>query len=97
MGSKGGPNEKKLSSQLIARFFKQFEKEEENSFNCLLDLCDNEDPHIRMQAVRDLQQVCKLDSAYISRVSDVLCQMFGTDDASVIFYFFYHLKGIARY
>ncbi|VDM15894.1 unnamed protein product [Hydatigera taeniaeformis] len=82
LGSKCGPNEKRLSSQFIGRFFKLFRNEQENSFNHLLDLCDDEDPSIRMQAVHDLLQVCKLEPAYISRVSDVLSQMFASDDAS---------------
>ncbi|EUB64966.1 Apoptosis inhibitor 5 [Echinococcus granulosus] len=82
LGSKCGPNEKRLSSQLIGRFFKLFKNEQESSFNHLLDLCDDEDPIIRMQAVHDLLQICKSEPAYISRVSDVLSQMFASDDAS---------------
>eukprot|EP00108_Taenia_solium_P004774 TsM_000651200 transcript=TsM_000651200 gene=TsM_000651200 len=82
VGSKCGPNEKRLSSQFIGRFFKLFKNEQENSFNHLLDLCDDQDPVIRMQAVQDLLQICRSEPAYVSRVSDVLSQMFASDDAS---------------
>ncbi|KAM3174689.1 hypothetical protein ACTXT7_010040 [Hymenolepis weldensis] len=81
-GSKCGPNEKKLSSQFIGRFFKLFQSEQENSFNCLLDLCDDEDSKTRIQAVRDFQQICKAEPAFIPRVSDVLAQLIVTEDVS---------------
>lgn len=83
-GSKCGPNEKKLSSQFIGRFFKLFQSEQENSFNCLLDLCDDEDSTTRIQAVRDFQQICKAEPAFIPRASDVLAQLIVTEDATVI-------------
>nr|CDS34106.1 apoptosis inhibitor 5 [Hymenolepis microstoma] len=81
-GSKGGPNEKKLSSQFIGRFFKLFQTEQENSFNCLLDLCDDEDSMTRIQAVRDFQQICKSVPTFIPRVSDVLAQLIITENVS---------------
>lgn len=81
-GSKGGPNEKKLSSQFIGRFFKLFQTEQENSFNCLLDLCEDEDPKTRIQAVRDFQQICKAVPTFIPRVSDVLAQLVITENVS---------------
>ncbi|KAM7539635.1 hypothetical protein Aperf_G00000028697 [Anoplocephala perfoliata] len=80
MGCKGGPNEKKLSSQFIGRFFKLFPNEQEKSFNCLLDICDDDDPKARIQVVRDLQQICRAESSFIPRVSDVLGQMIVTED-----------------
>ncbi|VDN98168.1 unnamed protein product [Rodentolepis nana] len=81
-GSKSGPNEKKLSSQFIGRFFKLFQAEQENSFNCLLDLCDDEDSNTRIQAVRDFQQICKAVPEFIPRVSDVLAQLVIAENVS---------------
>ncbi len=69
----------------MGRFFKKFESEQEKCFNLILDLCDDADPNIRRQAVHDLQQICKADATYISRVSDVLSQMLNTDNSSVRF------------
>ncbi|VDL92738.1 unnamed protein product [Schistocephalus solidus] len=71
-----------MSSQLIGRFFKRFKNLEEESFNCLLDLCDDPDVAIRKQAVQDLQSICKHEPAFTSRVADVLVQMLVTDDHS---------------
>lgn len=79
-GVKGGEQEKRLSSQFISRFSNRFENLKEESFNCILDLCDDEDVTIRKQAVHDLFQLCKRVSAFVPRVSDVLVQMFQTDD-----------------
>ncbi|VDD81113.1 unnamed protein product [Mesocestoides corti] len=81
-GCKFGDREKKLASQLIGRFFKHFKSEQEKSFNCLLDLCDDNDPAIRKQAVHDLQQICKSAPVYVPQVSDILSQMLATDDSS---------------
>ncbi|VDN26798.1 unnamed protein product [Dibothriocephalus latus] len=81
-GTKGGDKEKRLSSQFIGRFFKRFKNLEEESFNCLLDLCDDPDVAIRKQAVQDLQSICKQEPAFTSRVADVLVQMLATDDHS---------------
>ncbi|KER31912.1 hypothetical protein T265_01995 [Opisthorchis viverrini] len=81
-GTKGGDIEKRLASQFIARFSKQFENLREESFNCILDLCDDEDVAIRKQAVHDLMQFCKRIPSFIPRVADVLVQMFQTEDAS---------------
>ncbi|BHF60840.1 Apoptosis inhibitor 5 [Sparganum proliferum] len=81
-GTKGGDKEKRLSSQFIGRFFKRFKDLEEDSFNCLLDLCDDPDVAIRKQAVQDLQSICKHEPAFTSRVADVLVQMLATDDHS---------------
>lgn len=82
-GAKGGAKEKRLASQFIGRFFKKFKAEQEISFNCLLDLCDDADVDIRKQSVHDLQQICKYEPSYMPRVADIFGQMLATDDVSV--------------
>nr|CAH8852794.1 unnamed protein product [Trichobilharzia regenti] len=79
-GVKGEENVKRLSSQFIARFSKLFESLLEDSFNCFLDLCDDEDVNVRSQVVHDLLQFCKHARVFVPRVADVLVQMYQTDD-----------------
>lgn len=86
-GTKGGDKEKRLSCQFIARFSKNFDKLKEESFNCILDLCDDDDSNIRKQAVHDLLQFCKRIPLFIPRVADILVQMFQSEDSSVCFLF----------
>jgi hypothetical protein len=42
----GGSSEKKLASQLIARFFKSFPSVAEQAINALLDLCEDDDVEV---------------------------------------------------
>ncbi|CAH8568130.1 unnamed protein product [Heterobilharzia americana] len=79
-GVKGEENTKRLSSQFIARFSKLFENLLEDSFNCFLDLCDDDDVNVRSQVVHDLLQFCKHARVFVPRVADVLVQMYQTDD-----------------
>lgn len=44
---KGGPNEKRLASQFIARFFRHFPDLAEQALNAQFDLCEDEDQHVR--------------------------------------------------
>ena len=43
---KGGPQEKRLASQLISRFFKYFPQHTEKAMNAQLDLCEDEDVNV---------------------------------------------------
>ena len=45
---KGGPQEKRLASQLISRFFKFFPQHTEKAMNAQLDLCEDEDVNVRI-------------------------------------------------
>ena len=40
---KGSPNEKRLASQFIARFFKHFPKLSDTAMDAMLDLCEDDD------------------------------------------------------
>ncbi|KAA3678031.1 uncharacterized protein DEA37_0006503 [Paragonimus westermani] len=82
MGIKGGGKEKRLACQFIARFSKQFDSFKEESFNCILDLCDDEDSVIRKQAIHDLLQFAKRIPSFIPRAADVFVQMLQVDDTS---------------
>lgn len=88
-GVKGNEHEKRLSSQLIARYAKLFEDNFEASFNCLLDLCDDEDINVRKQVVHDLLTFTKYAKTYVSRVADVYVQLCQTDDKKVCIIIFY--------
>ncbi|KAK4470904.1 hypothetical protein MN116_005657 [Schistosoma mekongi] len=79
-GVKGEENVRRLSSQFIARFSKLFEDLLEDSFNCFLDLCDDDDVNVRSQVVHDLLLFCKHARVFVPRVADVLVQMYQTDD-----------------
>ena len=45
---KGGPQEKRLASQLISRFFKHFPQHTENAMNAQLDLCEDDDVNVSL-------------------------------------------------
>ena len=44
----GGPQEKRLASQLISRFFKHFPQHTENAMNAQLDLCEDDDVNVSL-------------------------------------------------
>ena len=59
---KGGPNEKRLASQFIARFFRHFPDLAEQALNAQFDLCEDEDLHVRLTII-----IVSLDYAEITR------------------------------
>ncbi|VEL27209.1 unnamed protein product, partial [Protopolystoma xenopodis] len=61
-----------MSSQFISRFFKDFKPHQESSFNCLLDLCDDQNVDIRKQAVHDLRVICKYEPSFVTREMSVV-------------------------
>lgn len=77
---KGGPNEKRLASQLITRFFKYFPHLAAKAINSQLDLCEDDDVTIRKQAIRDLPLLCKDSPENLPRIADVLAQLLQTED-----------------
>ncbi|KAL3315833.1 Apoptosis inhibitor 5 [Cichlidogyrus casuarinus] len=80
-GKYNDSNSKRLRCQFIAKFFKNFESMQEEAFEKLLDLCEDELPEARKQAVHDLQTICKSVASYIPKVAAVFTQMMQTEDA----------------
>lgn len=79
---KGGPNEKRLASQFIAKFFCKFPEHADSAIEALLDLCEDEDVAIRKQAIRDLPTICKESTDFVAKITDILTQLLVTEDTS---------------
>lgn len=79
-GVKGGPGERRLTSQFIARFFRHFPNLQEQALNCLFDLCEDEDVAIRKQAIKDLPTLCKGKTDLVPKVADILAQLQQVED-----------------
>ncbi|XP_014234899.1 apoptosis inhibitor 5 [Trichogramma pretiosum] len=79
---KGCPKEKRLASQFIARFFKNFPKLADKAIDAHLDLCEDEDISIRKQAIKDLPALCKDSKEHTARIADILAQLLLAPDPS---------------
>ncbi|XP_061175441.1 apoptosis inhibitor 5-like [Saccostrea echinata] len=80
--TKGGPGEKRLASQFITRFFKYFPNHAGTAINAMFDLCEDDDPMTRKQAIKDLPTLCKTAPDQVSKIASALTQLMGTDDAT---------------
>ncbi|XP_067125412.1 apoptosis inhibitor 5 [Centruroides vittatus] len=79
---KGSSNEKRLASQFISRFFKNYPHLSDKSIDAQLDLCEDDDVAIRKQAIKDLPSFCKDRKEYVPKIADVLAQLLATDDST---------------
>ncbi|XP_074660538.1 apoptosis inhibitor 5-like [Tubulanus polymorphus] len=79
-GVKAGNQQKKLASQLIARYFKHFPKLAEQAINAHIDLCEDVEVEIRKHAIKDLPHLCKDMPEVLSRIADVLTQLLQSED-----------------
>lgn len=79
---KGGPGEKRLASQFIARFFKHFPSLANQAINALFDLCEDDDVMIRKQAIKDLPTLCKNSASNVPKIAEALTQLLGCDDTT---------------
>lgn len=77
---KGGPSEKRLASQFIARFFKYFPNCAEKALDAQFDLCEDDDVTIRKQAIKDLPSLCRGALEHVPKISNVLTQLLQSDD-----------------
>jgi len=73
---------KRLSGQLIVRFFHQFPAQAPAALDAFLDLCEDEDATVRVQAIRDLPHLCKTLKEYLPKIVNVLAQLLQTEEAS---------------
>lgn len=79
---KGTPKEKRLASQFIARFFKNFPTLADQALGAQLDLCEDDDVSIRKQAIKDLSAICKDNKEQVPKIADILAQLLQTEDYS---------------
>ncbi|KAK6973830.1 Apoptosis inhibitor 5 [Biomphalaria glabrata] len=78
---KGNVGEKRLASQFICRFFKYFTRIQDDAINLLFELCEDPDPSIRKQSVKDILTLCRASPDKVSRFADALAMLFGTEDS----------------
>ncbi|XP_064480079.1 apoptosis inhibitor 5-like isoform X2 [Ornithodoros turicata] len=93
---KGAPSEKRLASQFIARFFKDFPHLAEKAIDAQLDLCEDTDVAIRKQAIKDLPSFCKSSQEYVPKIADVLAQLLLTEDNSELFVIYNSLATLIK-
>ncbi|XKL64423.1 hypothetical protein PGB90_004509 [Kerria lacca] len=79
---KGTPKEKRLASQFIARFFKNFPTLADQALGAQLDLCEDDDVLIRKQAIKDLSAICKDNKEQVPKIADILAQLLQAEDHS---------------
>lgn len=73
--AKGSSKSKQLAAQLIPRFFKHFPSLSAEAINAQLDLCEEEEFGIRVQAIRGLPLLCKDTPRHLPKIADVLGQL----------------------
>ncbi|XP_010538200.1 PREDICTED: apoptosis inhibitor 5-like protein API5 isoform X2 [Tarenaya hassleriana] len=81
--SKTSIKAKQLGAQLIPRYFKFFPSLSTKAFDAHVDYLEEEDLGVRVQAIRGLPLFCKDTPEFISKIVDVLAQIFLTCEDSV--------------
>ncbi|UYV62335.1 API5 [Cordylochernes scorpioides] len=79
---KGSIQEKKLASQFISCFFKDFPHLADRALDAHLDLCEDGDSTIRKQAIKNLPNFCKNNKGFLPRIADALTQLLQIDASS---------------
>jgi hypothetical protein len=74
----GERNLKALATNAIPKYLKHFPVYQDAALDAHLDLCEDEDPKIRRDAIRGLPLFCKDTPKLGSKVADVLCQLLQT-------------------
>ncbi|GAB4827035.1 Apoptosis inhibitor 5 [Ancistrocladus abbreviatus] len=73
--TKGSVKAKQLAAQLIPRFFRYFPDLQTQAVEAHLDLCEEEELGVRVQAIRSLPLFCKDNPDYVSKFVDILAQL----------------------
>eukprot|EP00271_Cylindrocystis_brebissonii_P007404 TRINITY_DN20909_c0_g2_i1.p1 TRINITY_DN20909_c0_g2~~TRINITY_DN20909_c0_g2_i1.p1 ORF type:complete len:572 (+),score=141.78 TRINITY_DN20909_c0_g2_i1:152-1867(+) len=79
--STGSSRAKLLAAQLIPRFFKFFPQLAAEGINAQLDLCEDDEVGLRVQAVRGLPFLCKDTPEHLPKLADVLCQLLVAEES----------------
>ncbi|CAN1166133.1 Apoptosis inhibitor 5-like protein API5 [Linum perenne] len=77
--SKTNLKAKQLAAQLIPRFFKFFPQLSSQAVDAHVDLLEQEDLRVRVQAIRGLPLFCKDTPEYLSKIVDLLVQLLAAD------------------
>ncbi|KAK9267135.1 hypothetical protein L1049_009554 [Liquidambar formosana] len=78
--AKGSIKAKQLAAQLIPRFFKFFPNLSDKAVDTHLDLCEEEELGVRVQAIRGLPLFCKDTPEYVSKIVDILAQLLTAEE-----------------
>ncbi|CAA0252247.1 unnamed protein product [Arabidopsis thaliana] len=78
--SKTNIKTKQLGAQLIPRYFKFFTSLATEAFDAYLDIFDEVEVGVRVQAIRGLPLFCKDTPDFISKIIDVLVQCLNTEE-----------------
>uniref|UniRef100_A0A2P2LAI4 Apoptosis inhibitor 5-like n=1 Tax=Rhizophora mucronata TaxID=61149 RepID=A0A2P2LAI4_RHIMU len=71
---------KQLAAQLIPRFFKFFPDLSSQAVDAHLDLIEEEELGVRVQAIRGLPLFCKDTPEYLSKIVDILVQLLAAEE-----------------
>eukprot|EP00850_Spirogloea_muscicola_P006900 SM000033S12421 [mRNA] locus=s33:827101:831673:- [translate_table: standard] len=77
----GSNKAKQLAAQLIPRFFKLFPQLSADAINAQLDLCEEEELGIRVQAIRGLPVISKDTPEHLPKIADVLGQLLVAEES----------------
>ncbi|XP_044748938.1 apoptosis inhibitor 5 [Coccinella septempunctata] len=79
-GARGGEKEKKLSTQILSKFFKHFPSLQIQALNAILDLCEDDDSMIRICAMKALPIMCKDSQEHLNKIVYILAQLLQLED-----------------
>ncbi|XP_052183028.1 apoptosis inhibitor 5-like protein API5 isoform X2 [Diospyros lotus] len=71
---------KQLAAQLIPRFFKFFPELSASAVDSHLDLCEEEELGVSVQAIRGLPLFCKDTPEHLSKIVDILVQLLAAEE-----------------
>lgn len=80
-GTKGDEREKKLATQIISKFFKNFPSLQLQAMEAIFDVCEDDEASIRIAAMKSLPIFCKDTKEYVSKIADILAQLLQLEDA----------------
>ncbi|THF98646.1 hypothetical protein TEA_007704 [Camellia sinensis var. sinensis] len=68
----GSVKVKQLAAQLVPKFFKYFPTLSDRALNRHLELCEDDELGVRVQAIRGLPLLCKENPEHLPRIVDAL-------------------------
>eukprot|EP00735_Rhodelphis_limneticus_P013719 TRINITY_DN7673_c0_g1::TRINITY_DN7673_c0_g1_i1::g.18493::m.18493 TRINITY_DN7673_c0_g1::TRINITY_DN7673_c0_g1_i1::g.18493 ORF type:complete len:631 (-),score=161.18,sp/Q6Z6S1/API5_ORYSJ/35.48/5e-90,API5/PF05918.6/1.8e-107 TRINITY_DN7673_c0_g1_i1:22-1845(-) len=74
-----GKKVKQLAAQLIPKYFKHFPAQADNALNAQIDLCEEDELGVRVEAVRALPIIAQQPEQF-NKIADVLGQLLVTED-----------------
>ncbi|KAH8995243.1 apoptosis inhibitory protein 5-domain-containing protein [Lactarius hatsudake] len=71
---------RRMAASNIANFFKAFPDLEEDAINAVYDLCEDQDPNIRIEGYKAIVQMSEEQPRWLERNVDVLVQLLQSDE-----------------